>query len=107
MADRSLIRDATVVVVKIGTSVLTGGTDRLDPAYLHDVASEIARLYADGRRVVLVSSGAVGAGMGVLGLDARPSDLGELQASAAAGQPELVRLWSMAFEVRGLRVAQV
>ena len=107
MPERERLSGARVVVVKIGTSVLTGGADRLDPAYLHDAAAQIATLCAEGRRVVLVSSGAVGAGMGVLGLDSRPTDLGQLQGAAAAGQPELIRLWSVAFAVRGVRVAQV
>lgn len=107
MPEHEVLRHAELVVVKIGTSVLTGGADRLDRAYLHDVASEIAKLHARGVRVVLVSSGAVGAGLGVLGMNARPTDLGQLQAAAAAGQPELIRLWRDAFAVRALPVAQV
>ncbi|GAB4553909.1 MAG: glutamate 5-kinase [Phycisphaerales bacterium] len=107
MPEREMLREAEIVVVKIGTSVLTGGRDRLDAAYLHDIGAEIARLTTSGRRVVLVSSGAVGAGLGVLGLDRRPTDLGQLQGAAAAGQPELIRLWRDAFAVRDVRVAQV
>lgn len=107
MPERKRVHAAPVLVVKIGTSVLTGGADHLDTAYLHDVAAEIARLTEAGRRVVLVSSGAVGAGLGVLGMERRPEDLGQLQAAAAAGQPELIRLWRDAFAVRGVRVAQV
>jgi len=84
--ERKRVHVADTVVVKIGTSVLTGGADRLDSAYLHDVAAEVARLTRSGRRVVLVSSGAVGAGVGVLGLERRPDDLAQLLTAAAASQ---------------------
>jgi glutamate 5-kinase len=107
MPERTVLAEAPLLIVKIGTSVLTGGADRLDEAYLHDIASQVARIVRAGRRVILVSSGAVGAGLGVLGLERRPDDLAQLQAAAAAGQPELIRLWREAFAVRSVRVGQV
>lgn len=105
--DRSCLASARTVVVKVGTAALTGGTEELDRAFVHDLAAELAGLRASGRRVVLVSSGAVGAGIGPLGLERTPSDVTELQAAAAVGQPLLMSLWREALAVRGLPVAQV
>ncbi len=107
MPERAIIQNAKIIVIKLGTSVLTGGADALDEAYVHDMALEIARLVDAGKRIVVVSSGAVGVGMGVLGLDRRPTEMRLLQAAAAAGQPELLRLWSNAFAACSQRVAQV
>jgi glutamate 5-kinase len=69
--------------------------------------SQIARLRASGRQVVLVSSGAVAEGMARLGLKKRPGTLHELQATAAVGQMGLVRAWELGFETHGVRAAQV
>lgn len=104
---RAQIGAARSLVVKIGTAVLTGGSDELDRAYLHDLAATIAQLRAGGRRVVVVSSGAVGAGVGVLRLRERPTDVGVLQAAAAAGQPKLMSLWAEALGVRSTPAAQI
>ena len=98
---------ANTIVFKLGTAVLTGGTDQIDRAYLHELAGEFAELVRAGRRVVVVSSGAIGAGLGVLGLRQRPTDLGVLQAAAAAGQPPLVAAWEEAMSAQGVRTAQV
>ena len=104
---RPAIAGASLIVVKVGTAVLTGGSERLDRAFMHDLASQVAALVAEGRRVILVSSGAVGAGLGAMALPGRPSDVTELQAAAAAGQPLLMSQWHEAFGVRGLGVAQI
>lgn len=111
-AARERVRSAGLVVVKLGTAVLTGGTDTLDRAYLHDIASSIASLQSapagtPARRFIIVSSGAVGAGVGALRLPGRPADVAALQAAAAAGQPILMSLWREAFDVRGVPVAQI
>ncbi len=95
------------IVIKLGTAVLTGGASRIDRELLDAYAASIERLRADGRSVIVVSSGAVGAGVGVLRLKARPVDVSDLQAAAAAGQPTLMRLWSAALESRGLHAAQL
>lgn len=104
---RAAVKSARSVVVKIGTAVLTGGTGVLDRAYFHDLSALIAAERRAGRRVLIVSSGAVGAGVGALGLTERPSDMGLLQAAAAAGQPLLMSLWRDAFAVRSTSVAQI
>jgi glutamate 5-kinase len=107
VAERAGVAAARSIVIKLGSAVLTGGADHLDRAFVHDFAAEAARLADQGRRVVLVSSGAVAAGLTPCGLATRPSDLADLQAAAAAGQPLLMSLWREAFAVRGRAVAQV
>lgn len=95
------------VIVKIGTNVLTTDDDRLDRERIQNLAAQIDRIIQTGRRVVLVSSGAVGAGIGILGLRRRPGSLPELQAAAAIGQPHLMRTWDDALSSTGHRTAQV
>ena len=95
------------VIVKIGTNVLTTDNDRLDLDRIQCIADQIHRVQETGRRVVLVSSGAVGAGIGILGLSRRPDSLPELQAAAAIGQPSLMRTWDDALSRTGHRTAQL
>jgi len=95
------------VIVKIGTNVLTTDADRLDIPRIQCSADQIHRIQQTGRRVVLVSSGAVGAGIGILGWNRRPESLPELQAAAAIGQPSLMRTWDDAMARSGRRTAQL
>lgn len=97
-------------VVKLGTQLLTDRSSpgRLDRAYLGSIAAQVAELRAAlGCRVTIVSSGAVGCGMGLLKLASRPRDLAQLQAVAAIGQRGLMDAWADAFDPLGLPVAQV
>ncbi|MCL4104722.1 UNVERIFIED_CONTAM: hypothetical protein GTU68_034161 [Idotea baltica] len=76
-------------------------------ASLNLLAEQIHRIRETGRKVVIVSSGAVAAGIGILGMDRRPGALPELQAAAAAGQPQLMTAWSQALGKFGYSVAQM
>ncbi len=104
---QEVFQSCSTVIVKVGTNVLTDAADRLDPQRIRDLGEQLARLRQTGRRVVLVTSGAVGAGMELLGLPERPRSLPELQAAAAVGQPLLIRTWSEALAVHGLQSAQL
>lgn len=104
---RRMLAEASLIVLKVGTSLLTGGDPRLDQTYMHDLAASISRAWDSGRRVILISSGAVGAGLESLGLHRRPTDLSLLQAAAAAGQPLLMDIWRDAFAVRKIHIAQL
>ena len=95
------------VVVKLGTGVLTSGIGQLNTARIAAVCAEIAGLRADGSEVIVVSSGAVGLGMGALKLERRPKDLAKKQACAAVGQSRLMETWQKGFAPHGLTVAQV
>ena len=98
---------ATTMVVKVGTRVLSGPDGRLDREQVAQLAEQLYRVIATGRKVVLVSSGSVAAGMGRLGLAGRPDDLARLQAVAAVGQSVLVEAYERSFQTHGLHAAQI
>jgi len=95
------------VVVKLGTGVLTDASKQLDPAQMGQLVAQFAAQRQAGRELVLVSSGAVGAGMGALGYQKRPTEVAEQQACAAVGQCRLMAIYEELFAKSGLRVAQV
>ena len=98
---------ADTVVVKVGSRVLTGGDGLLNIERIRSLAAELAAVADSGRKVVLVSSGAVAAGMGQLGLARRPRDLAQLQAVAAVGQSHLMQAYDQALRTHGRHAAQV
>lgn len=104
---QEIVATAHTVVVKVGTNVLTAEDGRLDPVRMQALADQLHRLRQSGRRVALVSSGAIGAGMGRLGLTERPSDLRELQACAAVGQSFLMRAYQECLDHHGIHAAQI
>ncbi|MFC4455706.1 glutamate 5-kinase [Deinococcus sonorensis] len=95
------------VVLKLGTSVLTAGTDRLHRPRLVELTRQISALRAAGHTVVLVSSGAVLAGWETLDFPPRTRTLAEKQLLAAVGQGTLMHTYAMLAELYGIRVAQV
>ncbi len=96
-----------MLVVKIGSNSLVDKNGRLDAAFLRTVAGQFARLRDDGWQPVLVTSGAVASGVGILGLRERPPGLPERQALAAIGQVSLAHRWQEALAAVGLVAAQV
>lgn len=107
ITDRSHLATAARVVVKIGSSSLTGADGHLDVAALRSLVEVLAARRAAGGQVVLVTSGAIAAGLGPLGMGARPRDLATAQATASVGQGLLVARYTEAFARHGLRVGQV
>jgi glutamate 5-kinase len=104
---QEVIALANTVVVKVGTNVLTREDGTLEPAHLQSLADQLHRLRASGRKVALVSSGAIGAGMGRLGLARRPTDLRQLQACAAIGQAFLMRAYEDCLARHDIPTAQI
>ncbi|MFZ9089387.1 MAG: glutamate 5-kinase, partial [Planctomycetaceae bacterium] len=104
---QEVFQSCTTVIVKVGTNVLTDDSERLDSERIEQLAGQLSRVRETGRRVVLVTSGAVGAGLEILGLSRRPESLPELQAAAAVGQPSLIQRWDRALSACGLRSAQI
>ena len=104
---RELLKNISRIVVKLGTGVLTDARKQIDPAQMEQLAEQIAAQRKAGREIVLVTSGAVGAGMGVLGYEKRPSQLAEMQACAAVGQSRLMAHYGQLFAKHELHVAQV
>src|SRR6202790_5430971 len=95
------------IVVKVGSRILTGPDDLLDPDRVAALAEELHQIVASGRKVALVSSGAVAAGVGRVGIKRRPSDLAQLQAVAAVGQTALVEAYDRTLWKHGRYAAQI
>lgn len=95
------------IVVKVGTSTLTHRTGRLNIRRVEQLVKTLADIYNAGHEVVLVSSGAIGLGMGKLGLVERPKDTPGKQACAAVGQCELMNLYGNLFSDYSITVAQM
>ena len=95
------------VVAKIGTSSLTHGDGSLNAAMFASLADQVSRLRKAGHEVLLVSSGAVAAGVAALGLSERPGDVGTLQALAAIGQSRLMERYNAVFSPHGVVTGQV
>ena len=89
---REEIAAARRIVVKLGTSSLVDAAGVLDPAKIDRIVDAIEHRIARGSEVVVVSSGAIAAGMGPLGLKARPRDLATKQAAASVGQIHLAQV---------------
>ncbi len=104
---REIVETAKTLVVKVGTSVLSKDDDTLDEQRLDALAGQIHAVRQSGRKVVMVSSGAIGAGIGLLGLSRRPDDLPHLQAAAAVGQAHLIRRYDDCLQKYGCRAAQL
>ena len=104
---REIIAQTRTIVVKVGTNVLSTDDDQLDAGRIESLAEQLHRICASGRKLVLVSSGAIGAGMGLLGLKQRPRDLAHLQAAAATGQAHLIHIYDKALRPHGHHAAQI
>ncbi|YAL82222.1 glutamate 5-kinase [Dermacoccaceae bacterium W4C1] len=104
---RAAVAKARRVVVKVGSSSLTAPGGGLDVQRLVALSDALAARCAAGSEVILVSSGAIAAGMGPLGLARRPRDLATQQAAASVGQGALLAAYSGAFAAHGLTVGQV
>ncbi len=103
----SVARDARKLVLKVGSSLVTNEGRGIDLQAVAQWAEQIADLHAQGRQLVLVSSGAIAEGMARLGWPRRPSAMNELQAAAAVGQMGLVQAYEAAFARHGIRTAQI
>ena len=104
---KSLLVDAKVIVVKVGSSLVTNDGNGLDKLAIAAWATQIANLVAQGKQVILVSSGAVAEGMQRLGWKKRPTAVNELQAAAAVGQMGLVQMYESCFSQHQLHTAQL
>src|SRR5579871_3286167 len=98
---------ANTIVVKVGTNVLASADGLLERGRVQALVDQLARLRSSGKRVVLVSSGAIGAGVGRLGLSARPTDLRQLQACAAVGQNALMQLYQECLAPHGINAPPI
>jgi len=95
------------IVVKIGTSTLTGGGSHLLLPQIVDLARQISELIANGEKVSVVSSGAIAVGREALGFPDLPKSMSAKQMLAAVGQPRLMNVYEQLFEIFGYKVAQI
>ena len=96
------------IVLKFGTGILASQKgNMLVPAQFERLAADVSELVRGGHECILVSSGAVAAGLGALGLKTRPTDLGAVQACSAVGQSKLMQLYETMFAAHKLNVAQL
>ena len=104
---RQFIPEARRIVVKIGTRVIAQKTGRPDLPQMRRLAAQVSALHRTGYQVVLVSSGAIGAGMAALGIATRPKEVPDLQMCAAVGQARLMALYEELFQASKIRIGQV
>jgi glutamate 5-kinase len=96
-----------LVVVKVGTSGITTGKGKLDETEMRKLTAQIAAVHEKGDKIVLVTSGAVAAGIAELGIPPKPNDIVFQQAAAATGQSVLMAKYRELFKEHGLKVAQI
>ncbi len=103
----SRISEKKRIVIKLGTSTLAHSTGRLNLRRVNSLIKVLADLYNSGREIIIVSSGAIGLGVGKLGMKKKPSDTPSKQAAAAVGQCELMYMYDQLFGEYGITVAQI
>lgn len=96
-----------IIVVKLGTSVLTGGTNSLDRSKMLKLVQECAELHRCGHGVIVVTSGAVAAGREYLNYPDLPNKIASKQLFASVGQSQLLQLWEQLFSVYNIRIGQM
>lgn len=101
------IPNIKTLVIKIGSSIISGDDMGINAARIHEIVSQVAELKKTIPNVLIVSSGAIAAGFRLLGFKSRPKDIVDKQASAAVGQARLVWMYEQEFEKYDIRVAQV
>ncbi|MDQ8205694.1 glutamate 5-kinase [Pelagicoccus sp. SDUM812003] len=95
------------IVIKLGTGIITQGVGKIDPLQIAGICSQVAEIQKRGIEVILVSSGAIGMGMGVLGMDSRPQTLAKQQACASIGQSRLIQCWQDGLAPYDIIVGQI
>ncbi|MDZ4063493.1 MAG: glutamate 5-kinase [Coriobacteriia bacterium] len=95
------------IVIKIGSSILTAEDGGLDRAYVETLVGQVTRLRSGGAKVIIVTSGAIAAGVEVLGMGSRPSDMPTLQAAASVGQVQVLGMYAALFAAQDVPVGQV
>ncbi|WP_406671488.1 glutamate 5-kinase [Methanolobus sp. ZRKC4] len=108
MTDRKeLFNDVNKIVIKVGTSSINTEDGKLNRQFMESMAQQVAELHETGKRVILVSSGAIGIGIDMLSFDSRPREIPVRQACAAVGQSVLMQEWSNSFAKHNLKIAQI
>jgi len=107
VASKASLKGPRRIVVKIGTNTICGKAGTPDPGFMAALAEQVVALRAQGREVLIVTSGAIGTGRALLGFKDRVREIRMRQACAAVGQPRLMRAWEEAFAPHGVLVSQL
>jgi len=107
LTQQSAVTEAKRLIIKIGSSLLINADGSLRRDWLHALAADVAALHAEGKQVILVSSGAIALGRDALGFKKRPTRLEEAQAAAAVGQILLAQAYQSLFDDHGIIIAQL
>ncbi|BAI80844.1 glutamate 5-kinase [Deferribacter desulfuricans SSM1] len=99
--------DIKTLVIKIGSNLLTNNSRYIDKEYIRTLAKTIHKIKKDIKNILIVSSGAIAAGMQQLGIGTKPKDIALRQACAAIGQPKLIQIYEDAFDEYNIKVAQI
>ncbi len=104
---KELFDDIEKIVIKIGTTSISGHDGELDFDLMDNIASQVSELHNQGKQVIIVSSGSIGIGIEMLNLNCRPREIPVRQAAAAVGQSVLMQHWMQSFKRYDLKVAQI
>jgi len=104
---KELFENVSRFVIKVGTTSIMRDDSFINTAFLDSIASQAADLVQQGKEVIIVTSGAIGVGLNLLGIPTKPREIPIRQAAAAVGQGELMRYWSEAFHKYDLKTAQI
>jgi len=107
MPPRKALQYKKKIVVKVGSSILSFPNGRINLQWLESLSKVLSDLQSDGKKVLLVSSGALAVGGGILGLNKKPDGLADKQATASIGQSELIKIYQKFFSAKHQTVAQV
>lgn len=105
--DREALKSAKKIVIKIGSSTLTDGEGKIDKEFIKDLSDEVGKIIKEGKKVIIVSSGARIAGVSTIGKWSRKEDIHYKQALCAIGQVELMDSYRKIFWEKNLHVAQI
>jgi len=107
MSPREALQNKKKIVVKVGSSILSFPNGRINLQRLESLAGVLSDLQSNGKKIILVSSGAIAVGGGILGVDKKPDRLADKQATASIGQSELIKIYQKFFKAKLQIVAQV
>ncbi len=103
----NVMSSSQTLVVKLGTSVLTGGSRRLDQSHIVELVRQCAKQHEKGHRIIIVTSGAIAAGREYLNYPDLPATIASKQLLAAVGQSALIQVWKQLFAIYGIHIGQM
>lgn len=107
MDRREVLRSVETVVIKVGTSSITGGTNAVSTEFMDSVAKQVRMIKDFGKKVLIVTSGAIGVGLGAMNAKPKPKEIPIRQAAASVGQSILMQKWSESFQKENIVIAQI